>query len=118
VPTHGRPHGSHVLATAGGLRLADWATLAVAPPERDLQHVLVDADGEDPELAYLASGGVPRAMSPDLLELFALERHLSEVADSAVRLAAAHPGSADDERCLEDLDTELDALRDLARAWG
>ena len=115
VPTHGEPHAGNVLATSGGPRLVDWATLAVAPPERDLRHVLPDAEGSDPELAYLASGGAPRVMSEDLLELFALESHLAEVADAAATFAAPHDGGPDDERSLEQLDTELAAL---SARWG
>ena len=115
VPTHGEPHAANVMATAGGPRLGDWATLAVAPPERDLRHVLLEAEGSDPELAYLASGGAPRAMAADLIELFELEWHLSEVAETAAQLAAPHDGTADDERALEALDVDLAAL---SRRWG
>ena len=115
VPTHGEPHADNVLATPGGPRLVDWATLAVAPPERDLRHVLPEAEGNDPELAYLASGGAPRVMSEDLLELFALEAHVAGVAGAAAVLAGPHQGGPDDERALEGLDTELAAL---SSRWG
>jgi spectinomycin phosphotransferase len=36
VVTHGEPHPGNVLRTPGGLRLIDWTTVQIAPPERDL----------------------------------------------------------------------------------
>lgn len=40
VVTHGEPHPGNLLRTAAGLRLVDWDTVGLAPPERDLWHVL------------------------------------------------------------------------------
>lgn len=40
VVTHGEPHPGNLLRTATGLRLVDWDTVGLAPPERDLWHVL------------------------------------------------------------------------------
>ena len=36
VVTHGEPHPGNLIDTANGLRLVDWDTVALAPPERDL----------------------------------------------------------------------------------
>lgn len=36
VVTHGEPHPGNLIATPAGLRLVDWDTVALAPPERDL----------------------------------------------------------------------------------
>jgi spectinomycin phosphotransferase len=36
VITHGEPHAGNLIRTAEGLRLVDWDTVAMAPPERDL----------------------------------------------------------------------------------
>jgi Phosphotransferase enzyme family len=36
VVTHGEPHPGNVMRTPGGLRLIDWGTVQIAPPERDL----------------------------------------------------------------------------------
>jgi spectinomycin phosphotransferase len=36
VVTHGEPHPGNLIHAAGGLRLIDWDTLALARPERDL----------------------------------------------------------------------------------
>jgi spectinomycin phosphotransferase len=45
VVTHGEPHGENVIREpAGGLRLVDWDTTLLGPPERDLWIVL------DPDL--------------------------------------------------------------------
>ncbi|MDP9795296.1 spectinomycin phosphotransferase [Catenuloplanes nepalensis] len=43
VVTHGEPHpGNVMLPAGGGLRLIDWDTVAVAPPQRDLWMVAPD----------------------------------------------------------------------------
>lgn len=36
VVTHGEPHPGNVIRTPGGMRLIDWGTVQIAPPERDL----------------------------------------------------------------------------------
>ncbi|MBA3490026.1 MAG: aminoglycoside phosphotransferase family protein [Longispora sp.] len=36
VVTHGEPHPGNLLRTPTGLRLLDWDTVQIAPPERDL----------------------------------------------------------------------------------
>lgn len=36
VVTHGEPHPGNVIRTSGGMRLIDWTTVQIAPPERDL----------------------------------------------------------------------------------
>lgn len=36
VVTHGEPHPGNLISTRAGLRLVDWDTAALAPPERDL----------------------------------------------------------------------------------
>lgn len=36
VVTHGEPHPGNVIRTSGGLRVIDWTTVRMAPPERDL----------------------------------------------------------------------------------
>ncbi len=109
VPTHGAPVGANLVNAEEGLRLRGWGHLALAPPERDLWHVLVDDDDPEPELAYLAAGGSPRT-SADALELFELDWRLGEAADHALRLAGPHGGSADDSRCLTALADGLVAL--------
>jgi spectinomycin phosphotransferase len=110
VVTHGEPHARNLLLTADGPRLVDWTTVALAPRERDLREALADADGDEPWYSYIGSGGRPEPLSPDTLELFALERHLSALADHAVRLSRPHPDNGDERRCFGDLEQDVDSL--------
>ncbi len=89
-----------MLETADGRRLVDWSGVALAPRERDLREVLGDAEGEEPWFAYVEAGGPPQPLSPDTVELFALEWHLSEIAENAVRFCRPHEDTADDRRRL------------------
>ncbi len=110
VVTHGEPHTANLISTPDGPRLVDWGTVCLAPRERDLRETLGRADGDEPWFAYVAAGGRPEPLSPDTLELFALEWHLSEIAEHAVRFSRAHEDTADDRRCFADLETEVAAL--------
>ncbi|WP_227999962.1 hypothetical protein [Nocardia australiensis] len=80
--------------TAHGLRLVDWESLALAPPERDYADLLAAADG---------------LLLPDsaMVELFALDWRLSEIAEYARWFAAPHIGTDDDHTALEGLYEEL-----------
>ena len=44
------------------------------------------------------AGGRPDALSPDALELFALEWHLSEIAEYAVQFSRPHEDTPDGRR--------------------
>ena len=94
VPTHGEPHNDNQVVTADGVQLVDWESLALAPPERDYAdlpasaHELLRAD-------------------PAMLELFALDWRLSEIAEYARWFAASHIGTEDDHTALEGLYEEL-----------
>jgi spectinomycin phosphotransferase len=115
VVTHGEPHTAHVVRTPDGPRLVDWETLALAPRERDLREVLGASEGEDPWYAYVEAGGRPEPLSPDTVELFALQWHLSVVTDHAVRFSRPHRGTADDQRCFAELE---DGLASLVEGWS
>ena len=115
VVTHGEPHPANVVTTADGPCLVDWGSVRLAPRERDLRDVLGGADGDDPWYAYVEAGGRPESLSPDTVELFALEWHLSEVAESVVLLTRPHEDSADAERSFGDLEAEVTAL---VTRWG
>lgn len=112
VVTHGEPSGANLVGTADGARLVDWVTVRLAPRERDLREVLGEAEGNEPWFAYVETGGRPEPLSPDTLELFALEWHLSEVAEHAVLFSRVHDDTDDERRCFGDLETELAALVD------
>lgn len=85
VPTHGEPHHDNQVVTSGGLRLVDWESLALAPPERDWADLLTTGEG----------GRLLRA-DPAMVELFALDWRLTEIAEYARWFAAPHTGSEDD----------------------
>ncbi|MER6047948.1 phosphotransferase [Streptomyces sp. NPDC001793] len=93
VPTHGEPHHANQLVGPFGLRLVDWESLALAPRERDYGDLLA------------AGAEVPH--DPALLELFALDWRLSEIAAYTDWFAAPHLGNDDDHTALEGLWEEL-----------
>ncbi|MEU4432819.1 phosphotransferase [Nocardia rhamnosiphila] len=94
VPTHGEPHNDNQVVTADGVRLVDWESLALAPPERDYADLLAVA----PDLLF---------PDPGMVELFALDWRLSEIAEYARWFAAAHIGTEDDHTALAGLYEEL-----------
>jgi spectinomycin phosphotransferase len=53
VVTHGEPHPGNVMRTAHGIKLIDWDTVRLAPPERDLWMIAPDTAGADPETIEL-----------------------------------------------------------------
>lgn len=110
VVTHGAPHRANVLETADGRRLVDWSGVALAPRERDLREVLGDAEGEEPWYAYVEAGGPPQPLSPDTVELFALQWHLSEITENAVRFSRPHEDTPDERRRFGALEQELIGL--------
>ncbi|MFB7918856.1 phosphotransferase family protein [Streptomyces sp. NPDC056061] len=95
VPTHGEPHFANQVVGAGGLKLVDWESLALAPRERDYADLLDTAVGAtlDPD--------------PAMVELFALDWRLSEIAEYARWFAAPHTGTDDDHTALTGLYEEL-----------
>jgi spectinomycin phosphotransferase len=95
VPTHGEPHTANQLHTDRGIVFVDWESLAQAPRERDLGP-LVDA-------------GYAELVAPnwEMIELFALEWRLQEIAEYAAWFARPHTGTASDETAFDDLVTEL-----------
>lgn len=115
VVTHGAPYGDRTVSTPDGPRLVGWGRACLAPRERDLGETLAEADGDDPWLAYVEAGGRPERLSKDTMELFALQRHLDEIAAQAARFSRPHGDTADDRRGFGALERELDAL---ASNWG
>jgi spectinomycin phosphotransferase len=94
VPTHGEPHNDNQVVTAHGLRLVDWESLALAPPERDYADLLtVAGDRIHPD--------------PEMVALFTLDWRLSEIAEYARWFAAPHTGTDDDHTALAGLYEEL-----------
>lgn len=110
VVTHGDPSAANLVRTPDGTRLLDWGQVAIAPRERDLWDALGGAEGSEPWFAYLESGGRPDPLSPDTLELFALQRHLGVVAELSARFSGEHDDTEDDRRLFGDLEAELGVL--------
>ncbi|MGA8208683.1 MAG: hypothetical protein WB441_09320 [Nocardioidaceae bacterium] len=115
VVSHGGPGTSDLVRTPDGHRLVGWGSLALAPRERDLRLSLGSAEGDEPWFGYLEGGGVPEPLAPDVVEMFALQHHLTEVTEHVVRLDGPHGDGPDEHRWFAALETELAAL--LAR-WG
>lgn len=106
VVTHGEPHSRNVLRVGGGrLRLIDWDTVALAPPERDLESLV--GDEHDPAWqAYQDVAGL-REFCPDRMRLFRLRWDLQDIAIYVRQLHARHAGTADDRRAYDALSTYL-----------
>lgn len=81
VVTHGEPHPGNVIRTPDGLVLVDWDTTRLAPPERDLWHVLarLDPDGAR-DVTALYGKRTGRPLQPALLERYRLAWALADVA--------------------------------------
>jgi len=90
--------------------LVGWGRARLAPRERDLGETLAEAEGDDPWYAYVEAGGRPEELSADTMELFALQRHLDEIAAQAAHFSHPHGDTADDRRGFGALERELDAL--------
>ncbi|WP_218026682.1 phosphotransferase family protein [Nocardia inohanensis] len=60
VPTHGEPHNDNQVITSEGVKLVDWESLALAPPERDYADLITVAN----DLLH---------PDPAMTELFALD---------------------------------------------
>jgi hypothetical protein len=91
VLTHGEPHPANTLVTAAGLRLIDWDTVLVAPPERDLWTVA----GDDQRVldAYTAATGT--AVSAEVITCYRLSWDLNESALYIALLRNEHTATAD-----------------------
>jgi len=101
-----RPHPANVLTTVAGLRLVDWETVALAPPERDLWWF---GRIDTPALQrYARQAG--RAVQPALLELFRLRWPLDDAASFTHRLRTATTRTADTEHAWRALEITLGML--------
>ena len=94
VLTHGEPHPGSILRTVHGLRLIDWDTVAVAPPERDLW--LVDDEAEFAR--YERATGHP--VSSDAVGLYRLRCTFADVVAYTRDLSRPHRAGGDAEAAL------------------
>ena len=91
VVTHGEPHPGNVMRTAaGGIKLIDWDTVRLAPPERDLW-MIAPGNGSDPEA----------------IDLYRRWWALSEICSYAAFLRSPHTDDADTRIAARELQTYL-----------
>ncbi len=101
VVTHGEPHPGNLIRTGAGLRLIDWTTVRIAPPERDLwmlTRAFTDLLGAEPPafdaLAhYTAATG--RAVSVEGVALYQRWWVLADVAAFTADLRNPHSDGED-----------------------
>ena len=110
VSTHGEPHPGNWLTTSAGLRLVDWDTARMAPPERDIWLVArrtgLDAVGMYEELTG-------RPLDHQLLRLYEVAWLYSDVVADVRDLSQAVVPDADTDWQLRSL---RDVLADLTSA--
>ena len=90
--THGEPDSRNVLRTDRGMRLIDWDTVLIAPPERDLWMLV--ATGSD-EAAQFYTAATGRAIEDSRLRLYALWWDLCEIAIYITGFRASHTDTED-----------------------
>jgi spectinomycin phosphotransferase len=98
VVTHGEPHPGNVIWTPDGLRLIDWDTVQIAPPERDLWMV-----ADEQSLARY-----DKPVSTAGLALYRLWWKLADVAAYVDDLRRPHRAGGDAEAALAELNGYLD----------
>ncbi|MDG4823065.1 phosphotransferase [Asanoa sp. WMMD1127] len=108
VITHGEPHPGNILRTATGLRLVDWDTTRLAPPERDLWMLL---DEKEPERDLLAryTNATGLTVDPTTLALYRRRWALADIAAFVDDLRRPHGDSEDPAAALHHLGSYLDA---------
>jgi len=91
VVTHGEPHAGNVMRTPTGIKLIDWDTVRLAPPERDLWMIAPEGSHVD----------------ADAVELYRRWWQLSEICDYAAVLRATHTDDANTRIAWRELQTYL-----------
>ncbi|WP_239163192.1 phosphotransferase [Paractinoplanes rishiriensis] len=87
VITHGEPHPGNILRTPTGLRMIDWDTVLVAPPERDLWMI--------PDQVARYAAGTGRAVTAAGLTLYRRWWALSDVTVYVTDLRRPHTAGGD-----------------------
>nr|WP_211212584.1 phosphotransferase [Nonomuraea coxensis] len=111
VVTHGEPHPGNVMRAPAGTWLIDWATVQIAPPERDLWMLTTGggrAGGDEEVLAhYTRLSG--RAVTPAGLALYRRWWPLADVAAFVADLRRPHGDSEDAAAALRYLTLTLES---------
>ncbi len=103
--THGEPHAGNLIRTDDGLRLIDWDTVALAPPERDLWLLADDLS------AYVEATG--RQVDSSALEFYRLAWLITDVAAFVDQLREPHMDNADNAHAMRALEITGEQLRSL-----
>jgi spectinomycin phosphotransferase len=93
VITHGEPHPGNVIRVSIQPMLADWDTVGLAPPERDLWMVASET-GEELRRYTAATG---RPVGPAALALYRLRWALDDISIFVTQLRSGHRRTADTE---------------------
>jgi spectinomycin phosphotransferase len=116
VLSHGEPHPGNVLACDGRLRLLDWDTVGLAPPERDLWWLASGAGTTDAFADYWTASGV--RVNPAALRLYRLRWLLDDLVFCVRTLWAPHALTRASENALEGLVKSVDLAQALAGQDG
>lgn len=106
VITHGEPHLANLMSADGRLRLIDWDTVALAPPERDLS-LIVAASGEGVDRYQKATG---REVEPAVITLYRVRWYLDDLASAIRMFRNRHRDTIDTRRWWQGLAPQLEQL--------
>jgi spectinomycin phosphotransferase len=95
VITHGEPHPANLMSADGGLRLIDWDTVALAPPERDVCLIAAPGGNESVDRYQEATG---RELSHGVITLYRLRWYLGDLSSAIRLLRNRHRDTADTRR--------------------
>jgi aminoglycoside phosphotransferase (APT) family kinase protein len=107
VLTHGEPHSGNVMRTSAGMRVIDWDTLLLAPPERDLW-MLTDSAVDPAARRYSRATG--HEVDPNLLQLYALWWDLCEIGIYVAEFRSEHAATEDTRVSWHGLQNSIEAL--------
>ncbi len=97
--THGEPHPGNLLNVDGHLRLVDWDTAALAPPERDLW--MLDTGDRDELRRYAQATG--RHVDDAAVRLYRLRWRLDDISIFVQQFRSTHEQTEDTEHAWRSL---------------
>lgn len=120
VITHGEPHPGNVIRTSAGMRLIDWTTVQIAPPERDLwmlttaftSMIGADSAGVDDEVSARYTDAAGRRVTPAGIALYRRWWALADVAAFTDDLRRPHGDGEDAAAALTYLTGYLETATD------
>jgi phosphotransferase family enzyme len=120
VVTHGEPHPGNVIRTPAGLRLIDWTTVQIAPPERDLWMLttaftdMIDAEPVSVDVEVLAryTEVAGRTVTPAAVAFYRRRWVLADVAAFIEDLRGPHSDGQDAAAALTYLTGYLETAAD------